>query len=146
MVEKKKVFVAAVIALIGLVAFGGPALAAGTLLTANLSGATEVPNPGDPDGTGEARLRTFPVKERVCYEITVQNIDPATAAHIHKGTSTETGPLVKELKVPSDGSSSGCFKMSQAKIAQMNRNPSGFYINVHNRQFPSGAVRGQLSR
>ena len=143
---KKKIFVAAVMVLVGLVAFGGTALAAGTLLTATLSGAAEVPGPGDRNGTGEATLRTFPVKERVCYTITVDNIRPATAAHVHKGTSTEAGPIIKELEAPSDGSSEGCFRMSQTKITQINRNPSGFYVNVHNTPFPGGAVRGQLSK
>lgn len=122
-------FVVAVIALIGLVAFGGPALAAGTVLTATLSGAAEVPGPGDPDGTGNARLRTFPEEQKICYSITVRNIRPATAAHIHQG-----------------GSSSGCVGMVREKIRQINRNPSGFYVNVHNNEFPGGAVRGQPSK
>ena len=28
----------------------------------------------------------------------------------------------------------------------INRNPSAFYVNVHNGDFPNGAVRGQLSK
>ncbi len=146
MVVQKRMFVAAVIVLIGLVTFAVPALAAGPLLMATLSGASEVPGPGDPDGRGNARLRTFPAEQRVCYSITVRNIRPATAAHIHQGDSTVAGPIIKELKAPSDGSSSGCVRMATEKIRQINRNPAGFYVNVHNNQFPNGAVRGQLSK
>jgi CHRD domain len=145
-VGKKRMFVAAVVALIGLVALGGPALAAGTVLTATLSGAAEVPGPGDPNGAGGARLRTFPEEQKVCYSITVRNIGPATAAHIHQGGPTVAGPIIKELKAPRDGSSSGCVGMVREKIRQINRNPAGFYVNVHNREFPNGAVRGQLSK
>ena len=53
MVEKKKVFVAAVIALIGLVAFGGPALAAGTLLTATSPGRRRCPIRATPTAPGK---------------------------------------------------------------------------------------------
>jgi hypothetical protein len=145
MAGKKKVFVAAVIALIGIIAFGGPALA-GAMLTASMSGANEVPGPGDADGTGTADLNLIPKREKICYTLTVQNIEPATMAHIHKGTSTEAGPIVKGLKAPSDGDSQGCVRLSRTMIMKIKNNPSGYYVNVHNGDFPNGAVRGQLSR
>jgi hypothetical protein len=75
----------------------------------------------------------------------VQNIAPATDAHIHKAPAGENGPVFKALKAPTDGSSQGCVKMGRKQIMMINRNPSGFYVNVHNGEFPSGAVRGQLA-
>jgi hypothetical protein len=86
----------------------------------------------------------MPVKEQICYRITVSNIGRATAAHIHRGTSTEAGPILKELEAPSDGSSQGCVRVSRTAITNIKNNPSGYYVNVHNRAFPNGAVRGQL--
>ena len=145
MVGKKTMLVAAAIALIGILTFGGAALA-GTMLTASLSGANEVPGPGDLDGSGTADLNLIPKKERICYTLTVENIEPATMAHIHKGASTEAGPILKGLKAPTEGDSQGCVRLARAKVMKIKNNPSGYYINVHNGDFPNGAVRGQLSK
>lgn len=141
---KKRVLVVATLVLAGVMVFGVPALA-GPMLTANLAGANEVPGPGDPDGSGTAQLNLLPKKKRICYQITVENIEPATAAHIHKGTSTEAGPIIKTLKAPSGGDSQGCVRSSRKMIKKIKNNPSGYYVNVHNAPFPNGAVRGQLA-
>jgi CHRD domain len=87
----------------------------------------------------------MPNGEQICYRITVSNIRPATAAHIHKGAFDERGPIVRELEAPSDSSSRGCVTLSHTKIMNIKNNPSGYYVNVHNKPFPDGAVRGQLS-
>ena len=145
MVGKKTMLVAAALALIGILTFGGAALA-GTMLTASLSGTNEFPGPGDSDGSGTADLNLIPKKERICYTLTVEKIEPATMAHIHKGASTEAGPIVKGLKAPTDGDSQGCVRLARAKIMKIKNNPSGYYVNVHNGDFPNGAVRGQLSK
>jgi hypothetical protein len=50
-----------------------------------LTGAAEVPGPGDSDGSGTITLTFNPDKGEVCYELTVTNIQEATAAHIHAG-------------------------------------------------------------
>jgi hypothetical protein len=140
---EKKILIAATIAVVGLIAFGGSALA-GTILTATLTGEAEVP-PGDPNGTGSARLDLMPNREQICYRLTVSNMRPATAAHIHKAPAGQDGDIVKELKAPSDGSSRGCATLSSTKIMNIKNDPSGYYVNVHNRRYPDGAVRGQLS-
>jgi len=144
-VGKKRIFIAATIAVIGLMVFGGVALAGTMLTAADMTGAKEVPGPGDPDGSGTADLNLIPKREKICYSITVDNIVPATMAHIHKGTSTEAGPIVKGLKAPTDGTSSGCVRLDRAKIMKIKNNPSGYYVNVHNDDFPNGALRDQLS-
>jgi hypothetical protein len=148
MVGKKRLLVVAMITVFGVMVIAGPALAA--MLTADLTGEAEVdgagnPNQGDLDGTGTANVRTIPKKEKVCYNITVDNIQPATDAHIHKAPAGQNGPIIKTLRPPTDGTSSGCVKMGRKQIMMLNSNPSAFYVNVHNVPFPNGALRGQLT-
>jgi CHRD domain len=109
----------------------------------HLTGAREVPGPGDPDGRGFALIKVDTKKGRICYTLLVRRIDPATAAHIHVGDPTEAGPVVQGLEPPTDGFSFGCVENPTLaeKIAD---NPSDYYVNVHNEPFPAGAVRGQL--
>src|SRR5215213_897385 len=79
-------------------------------LEASLTGEKEVPGPGDKDGRGEADLKVY--KAKVCYELEVERIKPATAAHIHRGGLSVVGPIVVELKAPTYGSSEGCKAIS----------------------------------
>ena len=113
-------------------------------LRANLT--TEVPGPGDPNGHGHAVVKVY--KARVCYKLSVRGIKPATMAHIHKGAKGVAGPIV----VPTDGSSlnlprptsSGCEAVPPALSMKLRQNPSNYYVNVHNKPYPDGTIRGQL--
>jgi hypothetical protein len=122
-----------------------PALAdGGRPLSTTLSGAAEVPGPGDPDGTGTARLRVNPGQGEICYTLTVAGIDPARAAHIHEAPVGAAGPVVVGLEAPTNGSSSACVTVTRQLARDIVRNPSDYYVNVHNAPFPGGALRGQL--
>ena len=114
--------------------------------TAQLSGAAEVPGPGDPDGSGTATIRLQLERGEVCFDLTVSNIGPATAAHIHEGADGVAGPVVIPLDpAPTGGSSSGCISDVDAALLQnIAQNPGQYYVNVHNEEFPDGAIRGQL--
>ena len=111
-------------------------------LEASLTGEKEVPGPGDKDGRGEADVKVY--KAKVCYELEVERIKAATAAHIHRGGPNVAGPVVVELKAPTDGSSEGCKAISKQLSKQLRDNPSHYYVNVHNNPYPDGAIRGQL--
>jgi hypothetical protein len=116
----------------------------GRPLSTRLSGATEVPRPGDPDGTGTASLRVNPGQGEICYELTVSGIEPARAAHIHEAPAGEAGPVVVGLEAPTDGSSDACVTVTRELARDIIRNPADYYVNVHNAPFPGGALRGQL--
>ncbi|CAN5265604.1 CHRD domain-containing protein [soil metagenome] len=131
------------VAALTIVAVGG---AGGAPQSTTLTGAAEVPGPGDPDGSGTASLRLNPGQEEICYELTVSNIAPAIAAHIHVGGPTVAGPVVVGLVPPTSGSSSACASADRDLVRAILKNPAGYYVNVHNPAFPAGAVRGQLSR
>lgn len=116
----------------------------GRPLSTMLVGETEVPVTGDPDGSGTARLTLNPGGEQVCYEITVSGIAPATAAHIHEAPAASAGPVVVGLAAPTNGVSSGCVPLERSEILDILRNPANYYVNVHNAEYPGGALRGQL--
>jgi hypothetical protein len=132
--------VIAVLALASIAADGG------RKFTTTLTGAAEVPGPGDPDGSGTATITLNHGQGEVCWELTVSGIAPATAAHIHVGSADVAGPVVVGLSAPTSGSSSGCATVDRDLIKAIIQNPEGYYVNVHNAEFPAGALRGQLSK
>ena len=119
---------------------------AGRPLTTALTGAAEVPGPGDPDGTGTVTVTLNPGKGEVCYELTVDKIAAANAAHIHSGAVDKAGPPVVMLTAPANGSSKGCATLERDKVLDIIKNPANYYVNVHNAEYPDGAVRGQLGK
>lgn len=118
----------------------------GRPLTTTLTGAAEIPGPGDADGTGTAVITLNHGQGEVCYELKVANISPANAAHLHEGAVDKAGPPVLTLTAPTDGSSKGCAPLAKDKIKDIMQNPVNYYVNVHNSEFPDGAVRGQLGK
>ncbi len=120
-----------------------PPAHAGPLAT-TLTGAAEVPGPGDPDGSGSFVARVKLGQGQLCYMLTVADIDPAHAAHVHVGTATQAGPVVIGLVPPTEGSSTACTTASRELLRDIKRNPENYYVNVHNATYPAGAVRGQL--
>ena len=140
------------IAALAVGATGGSALAGGSAdaVFGVLSGANELTQEGeagagDRDGRGTATAVID--GRRLCFGITVRDIDQPVAAHIHRGRRTENGPVVVPLRAPGSGdpgATSGCVTVRRALARQMLRNPQRFYWNVHTKRYPAGAVRGQL--
>jgi hypothetical protein len=108
-----------------------------------MTGAAEVPGPGDPDGSGVAYVNWDADDGIVCYKLLVRKIAPAVAAHIHVGGKNVAGPVVQELKAPVLGYSAGCVNNAPLAAA-LDANPDNYYVNVHNARYPAGALRGQL--
>jgi hypothetical protein len=102
--------------------------------SAALTGAVEVPVPGDPDGAGVATLNWDTEGNRLCYALAIDDIDPATAVHIHRGAAGEAGPPVATLETPAaDGGGEGCVDTTPGLRSEIRDNPAG-------------AVRGQLEQ
>jgi hypothetical protein len=129
------------------------------VLTTSLNGQEEVdasgtPGQGDLDARGVAVVEINTWTDEICWKILVKGIQlPAAAAHIHQAPAGVNGPIVVDFTAPTAGSSlllqrlnigfaRGCVTSSFADA--IGTNPSGFYVNVHNGEFPPGAVRGQL--
>ena len=142
--------------LICAIVFASPAFAAppadgecngGRPLTATLTGGAEVPKPGDPDGSGTANVRVNPGQGCISYDVAVEGIEPATAAHIHEAPAGAAGGVVVGLEeLPTDGTSSGTVTVDREEAKDIVQNPDEYYVNVHNAEYPGGAVRGQLSK
>ena len=137
----------------GLVATSGlaqPVSQGGKTFTTDLTGAVEVPGPGDPDGSGTATIKINPGQKRVCFELSVTGIAAPTAAHIHEAPAGQAGPVVVTLATPAGTSdprtSQGCVDTTSREAAEILSKPADYYVNVHNAEFPLGALRGQLSK
>jgi hypothetical protein len=142
------------LAALGAVALAGPAIAQpeerldGRKLTATLTGAAEVPGPGDPNGAGLFEARVNPGQERICYTLSAGNIDEATVAHIHSGAAGVAGPPVHTLAKPEgdDDDVQECQDLDRGLAQAIIQNPENYYVNVHTEEYPDGAIRGQLSK
>jgi hypothetical protein len=115
-----------------------------------LRGAQEIGTDGEPgagDRNGRGSFSGIFDGDTLCYGLTVANIGKPLSAHIHKAPKGENGDIVVTLKQPrtgDPGASSRCVAVDPAVADDIRANPAGFYVNVHNEQFPNGAVRGQI--
>jgi hypothetical protein len=119
-------------------------------LLAPLVGSIEKPSAGDTDGYGAADFR---IKgNKVCFRIIATDIAPVTAAHIHKGGPDAAGPIEVDLFTFKGKSQTlppritGCAKTTAVIAKAIAKKPADYYVNVHNGDFPGGALRGQLSK
>ena len=94
---------------------------------------------GDPDGYGNATLSIDDQALTASWNFSVYNIAlPLTAAHIHVGAAGTNGPVVVDFSAQLSGN------VQDADLANVLLNPSNYYINLHNSEYSSGAIRGQL--
>jgi len=132
-------------AVLGLVAIAAPALAqfggppappnTGVALYARLTGAA---------GGGAATVVIDPPKGTVCYLVNVGALANVTAAHIHVGAAGANGAVAVPFDAPEGGTTGGCAPIAAELSAAILANPGGYYVNVHTRTQPGGAIRGQL--
>jgi hypothetical protein len=84
--------------------------------------------------------------DEFCYVVAADNIAKGTAMHIHRGNAGVSGPVVVTLVAPdNNGTSVACMDVAPALVKEILAFPQGFYLNIHNADFPNGAVRGQLA-
>ncbi|HXH00092.1 MAG TPA: CHRD domain-containing protein [Sphingomicrobium sp.] len=143
---RRTTFALSLAASAALVAGSAIASDGGRKLQTSLTGAAEAPGPGDPDGRGTAAVTVNSGKRQICYTLSVRNITPATAAHIHEAAPGVAGPVKVTLRAPTNGRSSGCVTVTRELALDILKDPGDYYVNVHNAAFPKGAVRGQLAK
>lgn len=145
-----------------------------TVLKAEMDGFQEVGRrlvSGDRDGRGEGYVFGIDGNATtLCYLVQVEGIGELTQApgggrmaHIHFGERGRNGPVVVTIAWPQDGQAADCIAEDRilpngspafardpatgqpiVTVQDILNAPDQFYINVHNAEFPNGAVRGQL--
>jgi hypothetical protein len=117
-----------------------------TVLQTGLQGDREVPGPGDEDGSGRAKITVDDEEGKVCYRVSFEKIGRAQMAHIHKGRRGKAGDVVVTLWDSSEGSPArGCVEVASGLAERIQTYPRRFYVNLHTKAYPDGAVRGNLT-
>jgi CHRD domain len=120
-----------------------------TTLSTPMSGAEQSEtSPADPDGTGHATFVLYPDAAQICYTISFSRIANTVGwlGHIHKGARGQSQlPWVFEYTTPAaTNPTSGCRPSDPLAIADIINNPTQYYAQLHNEEYPSGVIRGQL--
>jgi hypothetical protein len=106
------------------------------------------PGGGDANGNGFGMVDLFPRRRQVCFNLSWSDIaEPVADAHIHKGVAGVSGDVKVPLWGPdqSGGNAAGCVpNVRRSLIENLRDHPRRFYVNLHNGDFPDGAIRGQL--
>ena len=147
--RRRVLFLAAALGMVAMLAMAAPALGEGRPFATTLTGAAEVPGPGDPDASGTAFITLNQGQGEVCFDLSWAGINgTVTAAHIHAGAATVAGPVVVPLfarAFAGTDSASACVSgVSAELIKAIRHDPANYYVNIHSSVFPAGAVRGQL--
>jgi hypothetical protein len=102
---------------------------------------------GAKNATGVALVRIQ--GDEVSFAMSWQGISTPTMSHIHVGAKGVSGaPKVTFFAKQLPGGHNsviGTVKVTNKTLLQSIRsNPEGFYINIHTKEFPNGALRGQM--
>jgi hypothetical protein len=125
------------------VVFAGAASAATVKFHATMSATSEVP-PTNSTGSGEANASLDTVTHVLTYDVTFSGFSSAVAAaHFHGPAEAGKNagvvvPLGNAPTSPIHGTATLTPEQEQQLTAGM------WYINVHSKNFPAGAVRGQM--
>jgi hypothetical protein len=133
-----RTYITAAATILAAAAFGLPTATAAPAIP--LNGEQEAAA-ADPDGHG---FFSYTLEGTdFCWTLSWQNIETATAAHVHLGPRGVAGPVVIPLSVAANPGS-GCTTIAADLAAAISADPKAYYVNVHNATFPAGAIRGQL--
>lgn len=131
---------------VGLLGAVSPAGAGDAHLVAYMTGANERPGPGSPDGIGRAIITIDDAANQLCLSLQFTGITlPATGLHIHLAPANAAGPVAIPFNPPAGNQAYQCVTVANEDLMDnIAANPGQYYVNIHNQQYPAGALRGQL--
>ena len=139
--------VAAMVAAVAILSIAESSQATEVTYLLNMNGAQEVPGPGDSDGLATGFITLNDVSGLINWFITYSAIAAPSAMHIHGPNAppgSSAGVFIGLNLTGSPGVLNGSLTAAPASVAQVIGSPTGFYVNIHNSDFPGGAIRGQL--
>jgi hypothetical protein len=113
---------------------------------AALDGSQEVGR-GDPDGSATGTVSFDTRLNLISWNIAYADIAAPTDFHIHDGDFGTNGPVFVGFGAATTGGPGtliGQVSTTEAKIDAIFADVRGYYLNIHNADFPGGAIRGQL--
>jgi hypothetical protein len=121
-------------------------------LQAQADGAQETGEPGDPDGRATGHVDM--VVDRADFVVTWSGLAPPTMGHLHVGRKGQrAGGIVAPLFAAAGGLPPSLTGVAGSvgdldwyALAAVRKRPREYFLRLHNRDFPDGAVRGQLGR
>jgi hypothetical protein len=129
----------------GLLGSSSVALAAPMSFDVPLSGKDQVP-PVTTNGTGTAHLTYNPSSRELKWTIDYSGLaSPVTMAHFHRGAAGANGPVALWLTkkgAPVSSPITGQDKLTPAQAKQFLA--GDWYVNIHTKNHPAGAIRGQV--
>jgi hypothetical protein len=126
------------------VMLAGSALAAIEKFHATLAGSSEVP-PTASKGSGEATASLDTATHELTYDVTFTGLgEPATAAHFHGPAEPgKNAGVVVPLGNAPTSPIHGTAKLTPEQQQQLTA--GHWYVNVHTKTDPGGAIRGQMT-
>lgn len=135
------------LSLVAALLIAGPAQALSVTYLMNMTGAQEVPGPGDPDGLATGTITLDDATGLISWDFVYQDIAAPSMMHIHTGGAGASGSVLVNLGIGTSGGAGtliSSMSTSTTTVSMILSDPDGFYVNIHNGDFGAGAVRGQL--
>ncbi len=114
------------------------------VVSAKMTGSQETPKKGEAGGSGIAVVNLDAKKGSVCWQFkNLKKVSGPQAAHIHTGAKGKAGPVF--IALGAKYKAKGCTKSTAKNIEAVESKPNAYYVNIHNKEYGDGVVRGQLA-
>jgi CHRD domain len=116
-----------------------------TVWTAALTSGKEVPKQVVRDRAAHGLFKGTLTGHMLKWKLTFAKLTgPGMQAHIHKGATGVSGPVVVPLCAPCKNGQTGTATITTALLKDFTKHL--LYVNVHTAKNPQGEIRGQLAR